>query len=155
LEYLMKEKNLIDRTRIGITGWSYGGYLSLNCLARRPDFFKIAIAGGPVSLWEAYDTGYTERYMDTPQNNPVGYRIGSLKSVIDGFPDEENRLLIVHGLIDENVHFCHTAMLIDWLLLAGKPYQLQVYPSERHGVRSPHASLHWELTSLSFTKNYL
>lgn len=71
-------------------------------LCQRPDFFKLAVAGAPVALWEAYDTGYTERYMDTPQNNPVGYKLGSVISYANNFPDEENRLLLVHGLKDEN-----------------------------------------------------
>jgi len=155
LEHLMSEYKFIDPTRIAVTGWSYGGYLSLAFLAQRPDFFKLAIAGGPVTLWEAYDTGYTERYMDTPENNQEGYSKGSVLNMIHGFPDEENRLFIIHGLIDENVHFCNTAKLIDSLIVAGKPYQLQVFPSERHGVRSPATSRYWESTFLSIIKNHL
>lgn len=155
LQHLMKTEQFIDPARIGVTGWSYGGYLSLCFLAQRPDFFKVAIAGGPVTLWEAYDTGYTERYMDTPQNNPEGYSKGSVLNMVSGFPDEDNRLLIIHGLIDENVHFCHTAKLIDELIKAGKPYQLQVFPSERHGVRTPHASKHLEIALVSFVLNHL
>jgi len=148
-------KGIVDPERIAVTGWSYGGYMSLMCLAQRGDFFKLAIAGGPVTLWEAYDTGYTERYMDTPQNNPSGYQTGSVLNYVVDFPDEENRLLIVHGAIDENVHFCNTAKLIDALIEKGKPYQIQIFPSERHGVRSSIASLHWEMAFFSFLKNYL
>jgi len=120
------------------------------CLAQRPDFFKMAVAGAPVTLWEAYDTGYTERYMDTKDNNPEGYKNGSVLNYASGFPDEyvviinifnpklsiithlflstnrPNRLFIIHGMIDENVHFCHTAQLIDELIKLDKPYQLQV-----------------------------
>ena len=144
-----------DMDRIGVTGWSYGGYLSLRFLGMRPDLFKVAIAGGPVTLWEAYDTGYTERYMDTPQNNPKGYAEASVLSLIHSFPDEEGRLLIAHGAVDENVHFCHSAILIEELCKAGKPYQLQLFPSERHGVRSSANLLHWELTLFCFVKRNL
>jgi dipeptidyl-peptidase 9 len=87
LSHLIKQ-GFIDTERIAVTGWSYGGYLSLMCLAQRPDFFKLAIAGAPVTKWEAYDTGYTERYMDTPDNNPNGYQAGSVMHYINGMPDE-------------------------------------------------------------------
>ncbi|KAK7066474.1 dipeptidylpeptidase, partial [Halocaridina rubra] len=85
----------------------------------------LAIAGAPVVSWNLYDTGYTERYMDLPSVNPEGYRNGSVLSYVNNFPDEENRLLIVQGMIDENVHFSHTNQLIQALIKAGKPYQLQ------------------------------
>eukprot|EP01133_Synstelium_polycarpum_P009021 gene9021-10579_t len=77
LTYLINNNVAIDPARIAVSGWSYGGYLSLMCMAQRPDFFKMAISGAPVTLWETYNTGYTERYMDTPQNNPKGYEKAS------------------------------------------------------------------------------
>jgi hypothetical protein len=126
LEWLAQTTGYIDMKKIAIHGFSYGGYLSLMALAQRPDIFKVAIAGAPVTKWSLYDTGYTERYMDTPLNNPDGYNLGSVLSYIGNFPDEENRLLIIHGLMDENVHFIHSAELINALIRAGKPYQLQV-----------------------------
>ncbi|KAL6054462.1 Dipeptidyl peptidase 9 [Balamuthia mandrillaris] len=155
LEHLMQENPSMDRSRVGVTGWSYGGYLSLMFLAQRPDFFKVAIAGGPVTLWEAYDTAYTERYMDTPQNNPEGYKQGSILERVARFPDEPNRLLLVHGLMDENVHFCNTARLIDELIKECKPYQLVILPAERHGVRSVKAQRYFEYMFLSFVLDHL
>lgn len=126
LQWLSENTGYIDMKRIAIHGWSYGGYLSLMGLAQRPDIFKLGIAGAPVTKWSLYDTGYTERYMDTPFNNPEGYTKGSVISYVDDFPDDENRLLIIHGLMDENVHFLHSVELINALIRAGKPYQLQV-----------------------------
>ncbi len=88
LQWLAENTDFIDMSRIAVHGWSYGGYLSLMALAQRPDIFKCAIAGAPVTNWQLYDTGYTERYMDTPQNNPEGYRLGNVMTHIDSFPNE-------------------------------------------------------------------
>ncbi|XP_071098891.1 dipeptidyl peptidase 9-like [Haliotis cracherodii] len=155
LLWLASKVDFIDLTRIAIHGWSYGGYLALMGLAQRPDIFKAAIAGAPVVNWILYDTGYTERYLDVPQANKDGYTNGSVLSYIDRFPDEENRLLIIHGLIDENVHFHHTSHLVNALVKACKPYQLQVYPNERHGIRSHESSEHYKTMVLSFLQNHL
>ncbi|KAJ1562036.1 hypothetical protein HK405_000499 [Cladochytrium tenue] len=134
----------IDPTNVSVTGWSYGGYLSLNALAQFPHVFRVAIAGAPVTSWEMYDTAYTERYMGLLEENPDGYRRGSVLQMVDRFPDRENRLLIVHGSIDENVHFCNTEVLVAALVRAAKPHRVQVYPGERHGLRSPDAVEHFE-----------
>lgn len=155
LQWLAQEKEYIDLSRVAIHGWSYGGYLSLMGLAQRPDIFKVAVAGAPVTSWELYDTGYTERYMGSPQDNPQGYRRGSVLSYISQLPSEQNRLLIVHGLMDENVHFTHTSQLVAALVKAGKPYQLQVYPAERHSLRHLDTSEHYETTLLSFLQDNL
>ncbi|XP_074000010.1 dipeptidyl peptidase 9 [Rhodnius prolixus] len=155
LFWLSTELDVIDMSRVAIFGWSYGGYLSLMGLAQYPDIFKVAIAGAPVTSWSLYDTGYTERYMDLPSNNPQGYKAGSILTYVNQFPDEENRLLIVHGLIDDNVHFSHTSSLINQLIKKGKPYQLQVYPGERHSLRSLDASKHYETMLLSFLQKNL
>ncbi|KAK9882150.1 hypothetical protein WA026_019667 [Henosepilachna vigintioctopunctata] len=155
LHWLSDSLGYIDLTRVAIHGWSYGGYLSLMGLIQHPDVFKIAIAGAPVTNWNLYDTGYTERYMDLPEHNQQGYIEGSVLNYINKFPDEENRLLIIHGLIDENVHFYHTSQLVNNLIKAGKPYQLQVYPNERHSLRHLDASKHYETTLLSFLQNHL
>jgi dipeptidyl-peptidase 4 len=119
----------VDGSRIGIYGWSYGGYMAARCLLLAPDLFRAAVAGAPVTDWDGYDTHYTERYMGTPRSNPVGYRESSLLPLA---PRLEGRLLIVHGLIDENVHFRHTARLMDALNAAQKPYDLLLFPDERH-----------------------
>eukprot|EP00042_Codosiga_hollandica_P056508 m.814265 g.814265 ORF g.814265 m.814265 type:complete len:384 (+) comp59365_c0_seq17:1423-2574(+) len=144
----------IDFKRVAIFGWSYGGYMSLMGLAQHPDVFKIAVAGAPVTEWSLYDTGYTERYMDTPANNPGGYQRGSVLSLVQNFPNEENRLLIVHGLNDENVHFTHTAQLLQKLILAGKPHRVQVYPGERHGLKLA-AAVHFETSLIMFLRTHL
>ncbi|XP_014230063.1 dipeptidyl peptidase 9-like isoform X1 [Trichogramma pretiosum] len=155
LRWLANTTGCIDMNRVAIHGWSYGGYLSLMGLIQYPDVFKVSIAGAPVSSWYYYDTGYTERYMDLPQSNVSGYMAGDILNYVNKFPDEENRLLIIHGLIDENVHFYHTSQLINALVKMGKPYQLQIYPNERHSLRSLDASKHYETTLLSFLQNNL
>uniref|UniRef100_A0A6Q2YGE6 dipeptidyl-peptidase IV n=1 Tax=Esox lucius TaxID=8010 RepID=A0A6Q2YGE6_ESOLU len=115
----------------------------------------VAIAGAPVTVWMAYDTGYTERYMDTPENNQQGYEEGSVALHVDKLPSEPNRLLILHGFLDENVHFFHTNFLVSQIIRAGKPYQLQVYPNERHSIRCPESGEHYEIMLLHFLQQYL
>ena len=126
------EKKLADPERIGVYGWSYGGYMSLMCLAQAPEVFKLAVVGAPVVGWDGYDTHYTERYMSTPAKNPSGYQNSS---VIAHVPDIQGKLLLVHGLVDENVHFRHTARLINALISEGKDYDLALFPNERHMPR--------------------
>ncbi|CAH1788869.1 unnamed protein product [Owenia fusiformis] len=155
LHWIASQVGYIDIGRVAIHGWSYGGYLALMGLSQRPDIFKLAIAGAPVTSWALYDTGYTERYMGTPQTNSEPYKAGSVLEYVDKFPNEENRLLIVHGLIDENVHFLHTSSFVNALVKACKPYTLQVYPNERHGIRNPEASEHYETMVLSFLQQHL
>lgn len=126
-------QGLADPDRVGVYGWSYGGYMTLMCLCRAPDVFSMGVAGAPVTHWDGYDTHYTERYMGTPDSNPDGYRVSSVMSHVE---DLRGALLIVHGLIDENVHFRHTARLINALIKARKPYELHLFPDERHMPRS-------------------
>ncbi len=127
------ENGLADPDRVGVYGWSYGGFMTLMCLAKASDVFRMGVAGAPVTHWDGYDTHYTERYMGTPQSNPEGYESGSVMTHVDKI---EGDLLIVHGLIDENVHFRHTARLINALIKARKPYELMMFPDERHMPRS-------------------
>lgn len=121
-----------DLDRVGVYGWSYGGYMALMCLARAPEIFKAAVAGAPVTSWDGYDTHYTERYMGTPQDNPVGYRSSSVMTHLSQI---RGPLLVIHGMIDENVHFRHTGRLITALIRAGIPHELLPFPEERHGPR--------------------
>uniref|UniRef100_A0A671KMK2 dipeptidyl-peptidase IV n=1 Tax=Sinocyclocheilus anshuiensis TaxID=1608454 RepID=A0A671KMK2_9TELE len=116
---------------------------------------QVAIAGAPVTVWMAYDTGYTERYMDVPENNQQGYEAGSVALHVDKLPNEPNRLLILHGFLDENVHFFHTNFLVSQLIRAGKPYQLQIYPNERHSIRCPESGEHYEIMLLYFLQQHL
>ena len=125
-------RGIADASRVGIYGWSYGGYLSAMCLCRAPDVFHVAVAGAPVTSWDGYDTHYTERYMGLPSENPSGYRESS---ILDHVPSMRGKLMMVHGLIDENVHFRHTARLINRLISAGKDYDLLIFPDERHSPR--------------------
>jgi dipeptidyl-peptidase 9 len=92
-----------------------------------------------VSNWEAYDTGYTERYMGLPKDHPEAYRVGSVIENAAGFPDELDRLLVFHGGSDENVHFAHSTMVCQRLNELGKPYQFFCYPSDRHGISGTHS----------------
>lgn len=126
-------QGLADAARVGIYGWSYGGYMAAMSLARAPDTFHAAVAGAPVTHWDAYDTSYTERYMGTPQSNPRGYEDSS---VMHHVPKMRGKLLLVHGLIDENVHFRNTARLINALIEHRKDYDLLLFPNERHMPRS-------------------
>jgi len=126
------ENGLADPNRVGIYGWSYGGYMTLMCLARAPETFKAGVAGAPVTAWDGYDTCYTERYMSTQQANPEGYRNSSVMTHIEKMT---GKLMLVHGLIDENVHFRHTARLINALIEARKTYDLLLFPDERHMPR--------------------
>jgi dipeptidyl-peptidase-4 len=133
VNYLV-QRGLTDPERVGVYGWSYGGYMSLMCLFQAPEVFKTAVAGAPVTHYDGYDTHYTERYMSTPQLNPEGYELGSAQHYVHQL---QGHLLIIHGLIDENVHFRHTARLINALIAAEKPYELLLLPDSRHLTRKP------------------
>lgn len=126
------EKGIVDPSKVAVYGWSYGGYMSAMCLSKRPDVFKAAVAGAMVSSWDGYDTCYTERYMGTPKSNPEGYARSEVMRYVDQI---EGSLLLVHGLIDENVHFRHTARLVNALIKARKHYEMLLFPDERHVPR--------------------
>jgi len=117
------------------------------CLARASDVFKCAVSGAPVTSWDGYDTAYTERYMGTPESNPDGYKSSS---VMEHITSMKGDLLLVHGLIDENVHFRHTARLINALIAEQKPYQLLLFPNERHSPRSQKDRTFMEERIMSF-----
>lgn len=129
---LLAARPEIDGGRVGVYGWSYGGYMALMCLLEAPDVFKAGVAGAPVTDWDGYDTAYTERYMETPRSNADGYRESS---VLTHAANLRAPLLLLHGLLDENVHFRHTARLAGALNAADKPYDLAIFPNERHGPR--------------------
>jgi dipeptidyl-peptidase 4 len=126
------EAGIADPARVAVYGWSYGGYMAAMCLGRAPETFSLAVAGAPVTHWDGYDTHYTERYMGTPAGNPDGYADSSVTAHV---PNMRGKLLLVHGLIDENVHFRHTARLLNALIRARKPYELLLFPDERHSPR--------------------
>ncbi|RUL89804.1 S9 family peptidase [Tautonia sociabilis] len=121
-----------DPDRVGITGGSYGGYMTIRSLLLAPEVFDAGVAIAPVTDWDGYDTGYTERYMGTPADNPEGY---ASSSVLDKADRLKGDLLLIHGLLDENVHFRHTARLVSALIRAGKPFEVLPIPDERHSTR--------------------
>lgn len=129
----LKSLPFVDGARIGISGWSFGGYMTAYALTRSKNF-KIGIAGGSVTDWSLYDSIYTERYMGTPQNNPEGYK---KSSVLAAAKDLNGKLLLVHGAIDDNVHLQNTLQLVYELQKAGKQFDLMIYPTARHGVTNP------------------
>ncbi|MBA4123523.1 MAG: S9 family peptidase [Acidobacteria bacterium] len=129
----LKSLPFVDGSRIGISGWSFGGYMTAYALTHSKNF-KIGIAGGTVSDWSLYDSIYTERYMGTPQTNPEGYK---KSSVLTAAKDLSGKLLLVHGAIDDNVHLQNTMQLVYELQRAGKQFDLMLYPTARHGVTNP------------------
>lgn len=145
-------RGLVDPHRVGVYGWSYGGYLAAMCLCRAPDVFQVAVAGAPVTSWDGYDTHYTERYMGLPADNAGGYRESS---VFEHVPNMRGRLLLVHGLIDENVHFRHTTRLINKLIASGKDYDLLIFPEERHSPRRLRDRVYMEQRISDFFSRHL
>ncbi|CAN6221290.1 unnamed protein product [Urochloa humidicola] len=139
-EWLIKQ-GLSTRGRIGLYGWSYGGYLSAMCLARFPDIFCCAVAGAPVTTWDGYDTFYTEKYMGLPSENKDVYEFASIMHHVNNL---KGKLLLVHGMVDENVHFRHSARLINSLIAARKPYDILIFPDARHLPRGECDRLYME-----------
>ncbi|CAL9121045.1 unnamed protein product [Musa acuminata var. zebrina] len=139
-EWLVRQ-GLAKVDHIGLYGWSYGGFLSAMSLARFPDTFRCAVSGAPVTSWDGYDTFYTEKYMGLPKENPDAYEFGSIMHHVHKI---KGKLMLVHGMIDENVHFRHTARLINSLIAAGKPYELLLFPDERHMPRRLRDRVHME-----------
>ena len=123
--------NYIDQSRIGIFGWSYGGFMAANCLLKGNDVFKMAIAVAPVTNWRYYDSIYTERYMHTPQENPSGYDDNSPINHVDKLT---GNLLIIHGSADDNVHVQNTMEMMEALIQANKQFDSQIYPDKNHGI---------------------
>ena len=141
-----------DTSRVGIYGASYGGYMTLIALLKAPEVFKVGIADAPVTFWEGYDTAYTEKYMGTPQQNPDGYR----RSAPLNFADHlQGKLLLIHGMLDENVHFRHTARMMQALIDAGKHFETLIYPNQRHGPRSERDRADMERRILEFFEKNL
>ena len=129
----LKSQSYVDADRIGLWGWSYGGFMTSYALTHSRSF-KLGISGGTVSDWRNYDSIYTERYMQTPQNNPDGYRKGS---PVHSAKDLHGKLLLIHGAIDDNVHVANTIQFVYELQKSGKQIQLMLYPKSRHGVTDP------------------
>ncbi|MEP2936016.1 MAG: S9 family peptidase [Gilvibacter sp.] len=129
----------IDANRVGIWGWSYGGFMSANCLFQASDTFSMAIAVAPVGSWRFYDTIYTERYMATPQENASGYDNNSPITHVDKLKGD---FLLVHGTADDNVHVQNSTRLVEALVQANKQFDWAMYPDKNHGIYGGNTRLH-------------
>ncbi|PKH67071.1 S9 family peptidase [Flavobacterium sp. ALD4] len=123
--------SFVDKSRIGIFGWSYGGFMASNCLFKGNDTFKMAIAVAPVTNWRFYDSIYTERYMQTPQENPSGYDENSPINYVDKL---KGKFLLIHGSGDDNVHLQNSMQMMEALIQANKQFDSQIYPDKNHGI---------------------
>ncbi|WP_179022086.1 S9 family peptidase [Winogradskyella forsetii] len=132
-------RDYIDASRIGIWGWSYGGFMSSNALFKGNDVFKMAIAVAPVTSWRFYDTIYTERYMTTPQENPSGYDENSPINHVDKLKGD---YLLIHGTGDDNVHVQNTMRMVEALIQADKQFEWMLYPDKNHGIYGGNTRLH-------------
>ncbi|MDM7923351.1 MAG: DPP IV N-terminal domain-containing protein [Pyrinomonadaceae bacterium] len=134
----LKSLQFVDPDRIGIWGWSYGGFMTSFAMTHSKAF-KMGIAGGSVTDWHLYDSIYTERYMATPQNNRAGYE---RTSVTKAAKDLSGNILLIHGVMDDNVHMQNTIQLANELQKHGKQFELMLYPTQRHGVTNPAQAHH-------------
>jgi dipeptidyl-peptidase 4 len=124
-------QSFVDPARIGVWGWSYGGYMTLMLMFKAPDVFKAGVSGAPVTDFALYDTHYTERYLDRPQDNGAGY---AASSVLPYAKDLKGNLLVMHGMADDNVLFLNSTKLFRKLQDLGKPFEVMVYPGAKHGL---------------------
>ena len=142
----------VDGSRIGIFGWSYGGYMSSLCLLRGAEVFKMAIAVAPVTNWRYYDSIYTERYMRTPQENASGYDDNSPINYVEKL---KGKYLLVHGSADDNVHYQNTMEMANALIKANKQFDLFIYPNKNHGIYGGNTRLHLFTKMTNFIKENL
>jgi dipeptidyl-peptidase-4 len=127
----LESQSFVDPKRIGVWGWSYGGYMTLNLLFKAPDVFRAGVSGAPVTDFALYDTHYTERYLDRPQDNAAGY---AASSVLPYAKDLKGNLLVMHGMADDNVLFLNSTKLFRRLQDLSKPFDVMVYPGAKHGL---------------------
>ncbi|MBK8847887.1 MAG: S9 family peptidase [Bacteroidetes bacterium] len=129
----------VDGNRIGIWGWSFGGYMTSLCMCKGSDIFKVGIAVAPVTNWRYYDSIYTERYLQTPQENKSGY---DDNSPINFVANMKGKYMLVHGVADDNVHYQNAMMMVNELVKNNVPYTMLDYPNANHGIRTKGARLH-------------
>ncbi|WP_072764084.1 S9 family peptidase [Arenibacter nanhaiticus] len=148
----LSELPYVDENRTGIWGWSYGGFMSTNCLLKGNDTFEMAIAVAPVTSWGFYDTIYTERFMRTPQENPSGYEDNSPFN----YPELlKGKYLLVHGSSDDNVHVQNTMRMVEALVQANKQFDWAIYPDKNHGIYGGNTRLHLYTKMTNFIKENL
>lgn len=149
---LLGSRDYIDEERMGIWGWSFGGFMAANAIFQAPDTFSLAIAVAPVTSWRFYDTVYTERFMGTPQENPSGYDENSPINHVDGL---EGDFLLVHGGGDDNVHVQNSMRMIEALIQANKQFDWRIYPDRNHGIYGGNTRLHLYTLMTNFIKENL
>jgi dipeptidyl-peptidase-4 len=142
----------LDLSRVGIRGWSFGGWLAALAVLRRPDVFHVAIAGAPVTDWALYDTFYTERYLGTPQEQPEVYRSCSL---LDDAPSLSRPLLLIHGLADDNVVAAHTLRLSQRLTQSGRPHSVLPLTGVTHMTPQETVAENLLLLQVDFLRRHL
>ncbi len=154
LKLLGAEHPEMDLDRVGITGWSFGGYMSALAVLRRPDVFKAAVAGAPVTDWMDYDTCYTERYLGVPDAGrwPDAYKEGSLLTYA---ADLSRPLLLIHGTADDNVYLRHSLRLIEALFRAGQPFEFLPLSSFTHMVPDPVVRIQLEKRIAEYFQKHL
>jgi dipeptidyl-peptidase-4 len=150
VEFLIRQ-GFVDPKRVGITGWSYGGYMTIHSMLLAPDVFKVGVSGAPVNDWHNYDTIYTERYMDLPANNLEHYKKSSNVHNADKL---QGHLLILHNFEDDNVLFQNTMQMASAFEKAGKVFYMQIYPQKAHGVTGPYRKSLME-AEMNFFDQYL
>lgn len=143
----LKRLPYVDAQRIAVNGWSYGGYMAVMLLAKGGDRIAAAIAGAPVTDWRIYDTHYTERYLGTPQENPVGYDSSAVFGSLSGI---RSPLLLIHGMADDNVLFTNSTELMDKLQKQAVQFQLMTYPGGKHGLSTPAMQKHVHRLMIEF-----
>ncbi len=148
----LSKRPYIDADRTGIWGWSYGGFMAANALFQGADTFEMAIAVAPVTSWRFYDTIYTERYMQTPQENPSGYDVNSPMSHVNNLKGD---FLLVHGGADDNVHVQNSTRLVEALVQANKQFDYFNYPDKNHGIYGGNTRLHLYTMMTNFIKEKL
>jgi dipeptidyl-peptidase-4 len=129
----------VDKDRIGIWGWSFGGYMSALCITAGADYFKTAVAVAPVTNFRYYDNIYTERYLGLPKDNPSGYDENSPITYADKLI---GNLLVVHGSTDDNVHYQNTMDFVNALIKANKQFEMQIYPNRNHNIGGGNTRYH-------------
>ena len=143
----LASQSFVDATRLGVWGWSYGGYLTLMMMFKAPDVFRAGVSGAPVTDWSLYDTHYTERYLGRPADNRAGYDASSVLPYAQGL---RGKLLVIHGMSDDNVLFLHSTKLFRKLQDLNKPFEVMVYPGAKHGLIRQHDGRHAYATMLRF-----
>ncbi len=149
---LMISKGVADPSRIGVFGWSYGGFMSLSMILREPELFHSAVSVAPVTDWALYDTFYTEKFMGTPSENPGGYQRSNVATYVDRL---RGKLMMIHGMADDNVLFTHSTKIYKALQDRSIPFEMMAYPGSKHGISGKAQQIHVYRTATEFFERTL